>query len=153
MQYGLVDAPMLPCLPSQWIHPPRLKKLLSSPQPIDAIAVEYRIDRYDHQVAGQCLSDKHSVEWVTVGSGQSASALSLGDTDRQLLETLVSDDASDIECRDVCSRQFAEPEFCGDFPSGCRADHDIIRLVRDHAVRYPRQATAVRNPPKKRMGI
>ncbi len=52
MQYSLADAPMLPRISSQRPPTPRLKKLLSSPQPIDAVAVEYRIDRHDRQVAG-----------------------------------------------------------------------------------------------------
>ena len=145
--------PRCPGAPAHlFIRPPtlRLERTLSSPQLIDAVTVERRIDRHDCQFVGQCLGDEHSVEWVPVGTGQSASALSLGDANRQLLETLAGDDASNIKCRGICLRQFAEPELCGDFPSGRRADHDVVRLVRDHAVRYSRQALGVCNPPKKR---
>ena len=58
-----------PDAPANVLNPPttpRLGRMDSSPQPVDAVTVEHRIDRHDCQIARQGLGDEHPVERITM---------------------------------------------------------------------------------------
>ena len=82
-----------------------------SPQPIDTITVECRINRHDHQIARQGLGDEHSIERIAMRTGQSPGTFGIGDTDRQLPKALAGNAASNIDCRGFALRKSAEPEI------------------------------------------
>ena len=86
-------------------------------------------------------------------TGQAPGAFGVGDAERHLQETLADDVAGDVGCYGLTSRQFAEAVFGGDFPSGRRADNDVVGLIGYRIVRRSRQAPAVRDPSKKCMGV
>ena len=61
-------------------------------------------------------------------TGQAPRTFGIDDADCQFLESLPGDVSGDIDRHGLAPRQFADPEFGGDFPGGRCAD-GIVKLT------------------------
>ena len=124
-----------------------------SPKAANAVVIEKRFNRNEHQIVGQCLRDEHSVEGIAVRTWQGPGAHSVLYSDWQFLKVLSSYCPGNVESQCLRVWEFAEPMFGGDFPSRRRADHYFVVLIPNRLPRRSRQSAAPGKPPKERMGV
>ena len=124
-----------------------------SPESLDSVLIKECFIRDENEVTRQCLHDEHPVKGITVRSRQPSCTVAIIHRDSQFLKTLTCNTAGNVKRHHFCIWQLPEAILGSDFPSRCRTDQDIVRLISHRTTGSSRQTFASGKPPEKGMSI
>lgn len=96
------------------------------PEAANLVVIEYGIEAEDRKTFKLTLGNEHSIEWILVGSGQGSCDGSMANNNGQSFERLPCEHSVKIQEQRFGTREFAQPGFSGDLPSGGRTNDDIV---------------------------